>query len=41
MHFVLWRLNAPEKADSRGVSWEWKDLWWRSTLLRANGGLWG
>ena len=22
-HLVLWRLDAPEKGDTRGIRWEW------------------
>ena len=22
-HLVLWRLDAPEKGDARGIRWEW------------------
>jgi hypothetical protein len=42
---VLWRLDAPEKGDARGVRREWVGEW-GSTLLEAKGmelewGLWG
>jgi hypothetical protein len=33
-HLVLWRLEAPEKGDARGVGQEWEDGW-RSTLLET------
>ena len=42
-HLVLWRLDAPEKGDARGVRWEWVGRW-GNTLLQAKGkqmgGLW-
>ena len=32
----LWRLDAPEKGDSRGRKWEWVGRW-GSTLLESKG----
>ena len=33
---ILWRLDAPEKGDARGVRQEWVDGW-EITLLEAKG----
>ena len=37
--FFLWRLDAPEKGDTRGVRQEWVDGW-GNTLLEAKGSRW-
>jgi hypothetical protein len=37
MCLVLWRLDAPEKADARGVRWKCVDEWVGSTLLEGKG----
>ena len=39
MCLVLWRLDASEKRDARGVRWEWLGGW-GSTLLEAKRRRW-
>ena len=36
MGLFLWRLNAPEKGNTRGVRWEWLGRC-GNTLLKAKG----
>ena len=35
-YLVLWRPDAPEKGNARGVRWDWMGGW-ESTLLEAKG----